>query len=245
MSLMPLEIVFIVGDQAYHLTRAALDLALLGDACVYGVHTVEAFVRVVAGLCMLTFHALFLGPRSSLTSDAAMFFGDLLYHFFHMLLSTWRLLLILWTVQPREFLILIVLWVDFFFHVAVVWLYSGGIQVTVRMQFVDGPADAPRPPPQPPQPPPPPAELFAVGPDIMGPVGTRPILTPVGPAAQTADASRDAAASNEQSPGPSPPGAAVSSAVLSCNVPVRPPATISPSLLASAVTSSLPLPMPA
>ncbi|CAN8012464.1 unnamed protein product [Ixodes pacificus] len=61
MSLMPLEIVFILGDQAYHLTRAALDLALLVDACVYGVHTVEACVRVVAGLCMLTFHALFLG----------------------------------------------------------------------------------------------------------------------------------------------------------------------------------------
>ncbi|KAG0419970.1 hypothetical protein HPB47_003755 [Ixodes persulcatus] len=170
MSLMPLEMVFIVGDQAYHLTRAALDLALLVDACVYGVHTVEAVVRVVAGLCMLTFHALFLGPRSSLTSDAAMFFGDMLYHFFHMLLSTWRLLLILWTVQPREFLILIVLWVDFFFHVAVVWFYSGGIQVTVRMQFVEGPADAPRPLPQPPQPPPPPAELFAAGPDIMGPI---------------------------------------------------------------------------
>ncbi|KAL3249707.1 hypothetical protein MRX96_055909 [Rhipicephalus microplus] len=77
MSLLRWETVFFLGDEVYHMSRAASDLGVLLDACFYGIPSMAAMVRVMSSLFMFVFHTLFLGPRSSLASDAAIFFGDM------------------------------------------------------------------------------------------------------------------------------------------------------------------------
>ncbi|XP_077516694.1 uncharacterized protein LOC144127586 isoform X1 [Amblyomma americanum] len=156
------ETAFFLADEGFHLVRAAHDLGTVMDACVYGIPTVEAMVCVLASLVLFAFHALFLGPRSSLASDAAIFFGDMQFHFFHMLLGTWQLIHYLWTTQKREVHTYVCRWSCFLFHTGIVWFYTGGIQVSIRMQFGGAPANHPPPPPPMPPAPNPEAVVLAI-----------------------------------------------------------------------------------
>lgn len=135
MSLLRWETVFFLGDEVYHMSRAASDLGVLLDACFYGIPSMAAMVRVMSSLFMFVFHTLFLGPRSSLASDAAIFFGDMQFHFFHMLLCTWKLVHYLWTAQKRQARTDAYYWTCFIFHTGIVWFYTSGITVSVRVQL--------------------------------------------------------------------------------------------------------------
>lgn len=126
------EAVFFLSDEAFHLARAAADLGLLVDAVVYGPTSMAALVRVLSAVFLLAFHTLFLGPRTSLASDAAVLFGDMQFHFFHMLLGAWQLAHYLWTVRKREARHFIAHWLCFLLHTGLVWIYTSGIQVSVR-----------------------------------------------------------------------------------------------------------------
>lgn len=153
MSLLRWETVFFLSDEVYHVARAASDLGVLLDACFYGIPSMTAMVRVMSALFLLAFHTLYLGPRSSLASDAAIFFGDMQFHFFHMLLCTWQLVHYLWTTQKRKARTYVYYWTCFIFHTGIVWFYTSGITVSVRVQLVNAPGDnngpVPVPPPMP------------------------------------------------------------------------------------------------
>lgn len=149
------EAVFFLSDEAFHLVRAASDLGMVMDAVVYGTTSMTALVRVLSALFLLAFHTLFLGPRTSLASDAAVLFGDMQFHFFHMLLGSWQLAHYLWTVRKREARAFLAHWLCFLLHTGLVWIYTSGIQVSVRTHIERLAAgNAPRRPP----PPGPPAE---------------------------------------------------------------------------------------
>lgn len=156
MSLLRWETLFFLSDEVFHMVRAASDLGVVMDACVYGIPSMTALVRVMASLFLVAFHALYLGPRSSLASDAAIFFGDMQFHFFHMLLCTWQLVYYLWTTQKRKARTYVYHWTCFLFHTGIVWFYTSGITVSIRVQLVNGPgandAPVPVPPPMPPVP---------------------------------------------------------------------------------------------
>ncbi|XP_054929699.2 uncharacterized protein [Dermacentor andersoni] len=156
MSLLRWETVFFLSDEVFHMARAASDLGVVIDACVSGIPSMAALVRVMASLFLVAFHALYLGPRSSLASDAAIFFGDMQFHFFHMLLCTWQLVHYLWTTQKRNARSYVYHWTSFLFHTGIVWFYTSGITVSIRVQLVNGPgandAPVPAPPPMPPVP---------------------------------------------------------------------------------------------
>lgn len=132
MRLLRWESVFFLSDEAFHLVRAASDLGVLLDALLHGPATMAALVRVWSSVFLLAFHILFLGPRTSLASDAAVLFGDMQFHFFHMLLATWQLVHYLWSVRKRETRPFIANWLSFLLHTGLVWIYSNGIQVSVR-----------------------------------------------------------------------------------------------------------------
>lgn len=150
MSLLRWETVFFLSDEVYHVARAASDLGVLLDACFYGIPSMTAMVRVMSSLFLLAFHTLYLGPRSSLASDAAIFFGDMQFHFFHMLLCTWQLVHYLWTTQKRNARTYVYYWTCFIFHTGIVWFYTSGITVSVRVQLVHAPGDNDAPVPVPP-----------------------------------------------------------------------------------------------
>lgn len=156
MSLLRWETLFFLSDEVFHMVRAASDLGVVMDACVSGIPSMTALVRVMASLFLAAFHALYLGPRSSLASDAAIFFGDMQFHFFHMLLCTWQLVYYLWTTQKRKARTYVYHWTCFLFHTGIVWFYTSGITVSIRVQLANGPgandAPVPVPPPMPPVP---------------------------------------------------------------------------------------------
>uniref|UniRef100_A0A131YYQ9 Uncharacterized protein n=1 Tax=Rhipicephalus appendiculatus TaxID=34631 RepID=A0A131YYQ9_RHIAP len=141
MSLLRWETVFFLSDEVFHVARAASDLGVLLDACFHGIPSMAAMVRVMSSLFLLAFHTLYLGPRSSLASDAAIFFGDMQFHFFHMLLGTWQLVHYLWTTQKRQARTYVYYWTSFIFHTGIVWFYTSGITVSVRVQLVHAPGD--------------------------------------------------------------------------------------------------------
>lgn len=147
------ELLFFLADEAFHVVRAATDLTMLVKACSSGEAKMDSVVDVLASSFLLAFHILVLGPRTTMASEAVLFFGDMLLHFFHMLLSSWQLSHYLWTARKREAQPFFLLWASFLLHTAMVWHYAGGIQVTIRLQFGGG-QEGNDPPPQPPPAPP-------------------------------------------------------------------------------------------
>ncbi|KAL1427535.1 hypothetical protein MTO96_017240 [Rhipicephalus appendiculatus] len=63
------------------------------------------------------------------------------FHFFHMLLGTWQLVHYLWTTQKRQARTYVYYWTSFIFHTGIVWFYTSGITVSVRVQLVHAPGD--------------------------------------------------------------------------------------------------------
>ncbi|XP_077558927.1 uncharacterized protein LOC144174236 [Haemaphysalis longicornis] len=153
MSRVRWELLYVMADEAYHVVCAVADFRTLVKACVSGDRNMSTAVDVLASSCLLVFHVLVLGPRRTMTSEAMLFVGDMLLHYFHMLLSSWQLSHYLWTARKREAHQFYLLWASFLLHTAMVWHYSGGIQVTIRLQF-DGGQEENAPPPQPPGAPP-------------------------------------------------------------------------------------------
>ncbi|KAH6934847.1 hypothetical protein HPB50_001531 [Hyalomma asiaticum] len=153
MSLLRWETLFFLCDEFFHVARAASDLGVVIDACVHGIPSMAALTRVMASLFVLAFHTIYLGPRSSLASDAAIFFSDMQFHFFHMLLCTWQLVHYLWTTQNRKARTYVYHWTCFLFHTGIVWFYTNGITVSIRVQLINPGAEnnapIPMPPPMP------------------------------------------------------------------------------------------------
>lgn len=153
MSLLRWETLFFLCDEFFHVARAASDLGVVIDACVHGIPSMAALTRVMASLFVLVFHTIYLGPRSSLASDAAIFFSDMQFHFFHMLLCTWQLVHYLWTTQNRKARTYVYHWTCFLFHTGIVWFYTNGITVSIRVQLInpggENNAPIPMPPPMP------------------------------------------------------------------------------------------------
>lgn len=147
------ELLFLMGDQAFHIVRTVTDFRMLVKACVSGDTKMYTAVDVMASSFLLAFHVLVLGPRTMIASEAVLFFGDMLLHFFHMLLSSWQLSHYLWTARKREAHQFFLFWTSFILHTAMVWHYSGGIQVSIRVQ-IGGDQEDNAPPPQPPGAPP-------------------------------------------------------------------------------------------
>lgn len=152
MSLLNWELLLLIGDEAHHMVGAASDLARIWEACTSGIPNAAALVRVVSSLFIFIFHVLVITPGASVTTDLAVFFGEMQYHFFHMLLRTWQLSHYLWTVRKRDTRTFVSHWSAFIFHTGIVWLYTSVIHLSLRRQIAaddeleNGPLLLPPPP---------------------------------------------------------------------------------------------------
>lgn len=132
MSLVEWELLLLVGDEAHHMYRAMSDLAGIWQACVHGVPNAATLVRVVSSLFLFVFHVLVITPGASTTSDLAVFFGEIHYHFFLMLLRTWQLTHYLWTVRKRNAWTFVSHWSAFILHTGLVWLYTSVVHLSLQ-----------------------------------------------------------------------------------------------------------------
>lgn len=132
MSLVEWELLLLIGDEAHHMFCAMSDLAGIWQACVHGVPNAAALVRVVSSLFLFIFHVLVITPGASTTSDLAVFFGEMHYHFFLMLLRTWQLTQYLWTVRKRNTWTFVSHWSAFVLHTGLVWLYTSVVHLSLQ-----------------------------------------------------------------------------------------------------------------